>query len=98
MDHMEAIPGLMGDGIEGKSCGLELLHPPELVHRVLQPSDLVVVEEKKSEAGQMIEGPRNRLDVVVVKVKFSQAAVDGTTAELFDLVVIQPQRPQEVES
>lgn len=27
------------------------------MHRVLQPSDLVVVEKKKSEAGQMIEGP-----------------------------------------
>lgn len=36
------------------TCGLELLHPLELVHGVLQASDPVVVEKKKSEAGQMI--------------------------------------------
>ena len=88
MDDMRAIPRLIGEGIEEKSCkeedhilfflrriqhilsllcdlvdvgrltrSLQLLHPPEFVHRVLQTSDLVVVEEKKSEAGQMIQGP-----------------------------------------
>lgn len=72
---MVAIPRLMRDGVEEKSCkeeesnkfqtysrstlssltcSLKLLHPPQLVHRVVQPSDLVVVEEEKSEAGQMI--------------------------------------------
>ncbi|KAG7237107.1 hypothetical protein INR49_032799 [Caranx melampygus] len=30
---------------------VELLHPPELVHRVLQTSDPIVVEEKKTQAG-----------------------------------------------
>lgn len=36
---------------------LQLLHPPELVHRVVQASDPVVVEKKKSEAGQMVQSP-----------------------------------------
>lgn len=34
---------------------LELLHPPELVHRVLQPSDPVVVKKQDLQAGQMTQ-------------------------------------------
>ena len=43
--------------VGGLTRSLKLLHPPEFMHGVLQTSDLVVVEEKKSEAGQVIQGP-----------------------------------------
>lgn len=39
-----------GSGLTGI---LELLHPPELVHCVLRPSDQVVVKKQDLQAGQM---------------------------------------------